>query len=97
MIGPAPTVPIWPRPPLSIAQARWFTEREVHRFVLRATFKEGCWRLLPMTVACPYRYEGRREVELVELDTVADQYVRVTLALHPFKGKEWIIQKKLTD
>lgn len=70
---------------LSLAQGRWFTEREVHRWAENPRFG-ACWSLTAETVACeamvPRRVFARsgprdRIVELCERD---GEYVRLTLS-----------------
>ena len=52
--APVPTVKIFPRPTLSIAQARWFVEREAAKWPMSRARGMQCWRLSPATVACSF-------------------------------------------
>lgn len=65
-----PVVKLFPRPPLSFAQARWFAEHESGDWAKRHV---SCWRLSPATVACSMQIKdgfGRHPwthlIELVE-------------------------------
>lgn len=91
-IGPAPTVAA-PPVVLSQAQARWFINREVHKFA-RHRRRESCWRLSPATVACSMETKSwlpgnpwRRTTELAERQCC--EYIRIWLAGQvPLTAKE---------